>query len=99
MTLTAVRQTELQRYAFGLMTSEQVICRNCGVYVAMILADSDQVWSVINVDALDEREAFTGPLELRDFSTEEREGRIARRKARRTPTTLVNWPEGSRNEV
>ena len=92
MTLTAADPEQLQRYAFGLRTSEQVICRRCGVYVAMTLTDGDRVWSVINVDALDDRTLFTRVPEARDYSAEDREGRIARRKARWRPTTLISWP-------
>jgi hypothetical protein len=91
VTLTAADPKQLQRYAFGLGTSEQVICRRCGVYVAMTLIDGDRVWSVINVDALDDRALFTRMAEPRDYSAEDREGRIERRKARWCPTTLVGW--------
>lgn len=83
----------LQRYSFGLQTSDQIICANCGVYVAMTLADEGQVWSVINVDALDDRALFTRTPEPRDYSAETREARIARRKARWCPTTLIGWPD------
>ena len=82
----------LQRYSFGLKTSDQIICRQCGVYVAMTLADEGRVWSVLNVDTLDERAQFTRTAEPRDYNAEDREGRIARRKARWCPTTLVGWP-------
>jgi hypothetical protein len=92
VTLTAADPEQLQRYSFGLRTSEQILCRRCGVYVAMILSERERVWSVINVDALDERALFTRTSESRDYSAEDREGRIARRKARWCPTTLVDWP-------
>jgi hypothetical protein len=92
VTLTAADPDELQRYRFGLRTSEQIICRRCGVYVAMTLIEGDRVWSVINVDVLDDRALFTRPPEPRDFSAEDGESRTARRKARWCPTTLVGWP-------
>jgi hypothetical protein len=92
VTLTARDPQQLQRYCFGLGTSDQIICRRCGVYVAMTLSDGDQVWSVVNVDVLDDRALFTRPPEPRDYSAEDREQRIARRKARWCPTTLVGWP-------
>ena len=92
VTLTAVDLRHLGLYAFGLKTSHQVICRQCGVYVAMTLAEAGQVWSVLNVDTLDDRALFTRTPEPRDYSAEDREGRIARRKARWCPTTLVGWP-------
>jgi hypothetical protein len=95
VTLTAVDSKQVQRYAFGLRTAEQIICRRCGVYVAMTLTDAERVWSVVNVDTLDDRALFTRPPEPRDYSAEDREGRIVRRKARWCPTTLVGWPEGA----
>jgi len=58
----------------------------------MILIDGDRVWSVINADALDDRALFTRTAEARDYRAENRKGRIARRKARWRPTTLVGWP-------
>ena len=50
------------------------------------------MWSVINIDTLDDRALFTLTPEARDYSAEDREERIARRKARLCPTTLVGWP-------
>lgn len=95
VTLTVREADALQLYTFGLKTSQQVLCRRCGVYVAMILTERDSVWSVVNVDALDDRALFTREPELRDFSTEDAESRIERRKARWSPTTLVGWPVGA----
>jgi hypothetical protein len=92
VTLTAADPQQLQLYSFGLNTSDQIICRRCGVYVAMTLTDNGQVWSVLNIDTLNDRALFTRTPEPRDYDTEDREGRIARRKARWCPTTLVGWP-------
>jgi hypothetical protein len=94
-TLTARSPELVQRYSFGLNTSEQIICRRCGVYVAMIVIDGDGVWSVINIDALDDRVLFKQVPEIRDWSAEDRVGRIERRKARWTPTTLIGWQSSS----
>jgi len=82
----------VQLYTFGLMTSQQIVCRRCGVYVAMLLSEGDSVWSVINLDTLDDRALFTQAAEPRDWSAEDRATRIARRKARWTPTNLISWP-------
>jgi hypothetical protein len=92
VTLTAADPQQLQRYSFGLRTSDQIICRRCGVYVAMTLTVGGRVWSVVNVDTLNDRALFTRTPEARDYSAEDCEGRIARRKARWCPTTLVGWP-------
>ena len=91
VTLTARDPDQLQRYAFGLHTSEQIICRRCGVYVAMLLTEGDRRWSVLNIDVLDDRALFTSQAEPRDYSAEDREARIERRKARWCPTTTVGW--------
>lgn len=84
---------ELQRYRFGLAASEVVLCRRCGVYVAMLMVEDGRAWTTVNIDALDERARFTRPAESRDFSGEALDGRLGRRKARWTPTELVGWPE------
>jgi hypothetical protein len=94
--MTAAEPAFLQRYKFGLMTSEQIVCRRCGVYIGMTLGEGDSVWSVVNVDALDDRALFTRPPEARDYGGESREARIARRKARWCPTTLVGWPSANK---
>ena len=95
VTITAREPEQMQRYAFGLRTAEAIVCRRCGVYVAMVLTEGEHAWSTINVDVLDERASFTRPAEPRDFSAEDVSSRTARRKARWSPTTLVNWPEPS----
>jgi len=92
VTLFVQMPEHLQLYEFGAKTVQQVICRRCGVYMAMVLIASGRVWSVINVDTLDDRSLFTRSPEERDYSGETRESRIERRKARWTPTTLVGWP-------
>jgi hypothetical protein len=58
----------------------------------MVLIDGGQAWSTINIDTLDDRLSFTGPIEARDFSAEDKAGRVTRRKARWTPTVLIGWP-------
>jgi hypothetical protein len=90
--LIAAEPEWLQRYTFGLKTSEQIICQRCGVYVAMTLSEGEHVWSVLNVDTLDDRALFTLEPTMHDYSAEDREKRIARRKARWCPTRLAGWP-------
>jgi hypothetical protein len=95
VTLTALEPAQLQLYSFGLMTAEQIICRRCGVYVAMTLTDGPAVWSVINIDTMHDRALFNRVPEPRDYDAEDRASRIARRKARWIPTTLVGWPRSA----
>jgi hypothetical protein len=97
VTLTAHEPEHLRRYEFGLKTSEQIICGRCGVYVAMTITDAERVLSVINIDVLDDRALFDREPEPRDYSAEDRAGRIERRKARWTPTALIGWPTSASN--
>src|SRR5262245_40481055 len=71
VTLIAAAPEQVQRYSFGLETSEQIVCRRCGVYVAMTLTDGPAIWSVINVDALSDRVLFTRVPEPCDYSAED----------------------------
>ena len=82
---------EIHCYTFGLGTSYAVICRRCGVYMAMILEDEGVFWSTINIDVLNERALFTQTPQPRDYSKEDAAGRIARRRANWMPTSLVGW--------
>ncbi|MFY9954083.1 hypothetical protein [Bradyrhizobium sp.] len=63
----------------------------------MTMIDADRVLSVINIDALDDRALFNREPEPRDYSAEDRAGRIERRKARWTPTALIGWPTSASN--
>lgn len=90
--LTAHAPNQVQHYAFGLHTAQQILCRRCGVYIAMLLRDGADLYSVLNIDTLKARAEFTGPLEPRVYDAEDAGARIARRKARWTPTRLIGWP-------
>ncbi|WP_298969293.1 hypothetical protein [uncultured Roseobacter sp.] len=90
--ITADNPHAVQLYEFGLKTSKQVICNRCGVYVAMILIDGERVFSVLNIDTLDDRALFTQSVEARVYDSESATERIERRRKRWTPTTLVGWP-------
>lgn len=90
--LTAAEPDRVQLYEFGLHTSKQVICNRCGIYVAMILFNGEQVRSVLNIDTLDDRAAFAQTANPRVYDSEDTEERIERRLKRWTPTTLVGLP-------
>lgn len=82
----------LQCYRFGLATADVALCRQCGVYVAMVLRDEGDAWTTINIETLEERTMFTLASDPVDFSNEGADERIRRRKAQWMPTTLVGWP-------
>jgi hypothetical protein len=82
-------EEKASRYRFGLGTADYLVCRECGVYVAAVMTKGGQSWSVTIVNALDDRADFTGPVEPVDFSLEDKDGRMERRRARWTPTVFA----------
>ena len=57
--------------------------------VAAVMAEDDRTYAVIAVTALDDREAFNRPPSPMDFGPEDEAARLARRRARWTPTTVA----------
>jgi hypothetical protein len=80
---------KMSPYRFGFRTADYIVCRECGVYVAAVMSEGDRAWSVAVVNALEDAAEFTGPVEPVDFSEEDEEGRLARRRARWTPTIFA----------
>lgn len=79
----------LARYRFGLGTSESFVCTGCGVYVAAVLTADDQAWATLNINTLEPvaGDPF-GEATPVHYDVEDRDARIARRKARWTPTEV-----------
>jgi len=78
----------LQRYRFGTRTTDMLICRNCGIYLAAVTEIDGALYAVINVNALDDRSGFERPPEAIDYEGESAAQRKARRKMKWTPATL-----------
>ena len=79
----------LRRYRFGRRQVDAVLCQDCGVYVASVLCDGDRLFATLNVAgvALD---AFSGrTAEPAVYDDESDAEKLARRRARWTPTTLI----------
>jgi len=79
--------TKLSRYRFGTRSSDFLVCRNCGVYVAALLASSKGQFATLNINTIgalrDAPKAL--PVSYEDESAEERS---SRREQRWTPVTL-----------
>jgi hypothetical protein len=75
-------------YRFGLEITDFHICARCGVYVAASWLDGPDRFGVVNINALDERAAFTGAHIETDFSGEDVAARSARRRQAWTPMTV-----------
>ncbi len=78
----------LSRYRFGLRTADFLVCRNCGVYVGAVLEMGERALATVNVNVLDERDAFTQPAAAASYEGENADQRIARRVAGWTPAVL-----------
>ncbi len=75
----------LIRYRFALGTADFLICADCGVYAAAVLAEGDAAWAVLNLNLLDARADFTRAPRVADYDREDAAARVGRRKAKWTP--------------
>ena len=87
--LTVADAAQLQRYRFGLGITDFLICRRCGVYLLAMMDIEGKPYAVLNANALDCRSAMTGPVSPMEYGGEDEAARLARRRQRWTPVTLV----------
>jgi len=87
--IEARRAGQLLRYRFALGITEFLICRGCGVYVAAVMADETRWFGVLNVNVLDDHEAFRRPATPVDYARETIEDRRGRRTKLWTPTRVT----------
>lgn len=79
----------LSRYRFGRRAVDALMCRECGVYVGSFLTLDDHMVGTLNAAGMD-LEGFEGrEPEPHIFTNETDAERLARRKAKWTPTILV----------
>jgi hypothetical protein len=88
VSFTIIDPEQLQRYRFGTRTTDTLICRNCGTYLAAVTEIDGALYAVINVNALNDRSGFERPPEAMDYEGESAEQRMARRRVKWTPATL-----------
>lgn len=80
----------LVRYRFGLKTADFLICARCGVYIGALFAEGDDMWGIVNANALHEHAAFTSPVRAIAYDGETPSSRGERRKHRWTPLEVFN---------
>lgn len=79
----------LERYRFGRRVAEILLCADCGCYIASTIEADGRLLATLNVTGVD-LPAFAGRVaEPAHYDDETDEARLARRKARWTPTVLV----------
>jgi hypothetical protein len=80
----------LQRYRFGLMTADFLLCSRCGVYLGAQIATERGAFGIINTLALRPVPPRLPAAASADYAAESAPERIARRAQRWTPlATLV----------
>lgn len=80
----------LVRYRFGLKSADFLICARCGVYVGAVFSEGDDMWGIVNANALHERDTFTAPVQPVAYDGETLSSRGDRRKERWTPLHAFN---------
>jgi hypothetical protein len=81
----------LGRYQFGTKTAESLLCRVCGMYIGALLTEGEHSWSIVNTRGLAMRELADRTPTPMVYEHETPEARIARRKAKWTPTVVRSW--------
>ncbi len=79
----------LRRYRFNRRAVDFLICRDCSAYVAAMIESDGQAYATLNVVGTDLPGFERHTPERLDSHDETDEQRLARRKAKWTPTTLV----------
>jgi hypothetical protein len=79
------RREALQRYRFGLMTADFLLCRDCGIYLGAQIATARGAFGIINTLALEPQPAGLPAASEANYGAETAGERIARREQRWTP--------------
>ncbi|HEU4380488.1 MAG TPA: hypothetical protein VFR73_18095 [Hyphomicrobiaceae bacterium] len=83
-----IEQPALTRYQFGTRSGTSLLCARCGMYAGAILEDGGKMWSILNVRGLAVPQLKDRTAEPVVYEGETPEARIARRKAKWTPTEI-----------
>jgi hypothetical protein len=81
--VTAGDWSQVERYHFGSRTADYLVCRRCGVYVGAVCDTRAGLRAVVNVNCLDDRDAFTQAPAAPDYDGEATTARLDRR--------TINW--------
>ena len=89
ITFSVQNREHLNRYTFGLGSTEFLICRTCGVYVGAFMPDGESAFANVMAGTLDARAEISSPPIPVHRAQENLEERRTRRRAMWTPATLV----------
>jgi hypothetical protein len=82
-------QGGLHRYRFGLRTADYLICRTCGVYLAVVIGGKGQARGTLNVTGTAVSAFRDRPAEPVNYDHEDAAQRRTRRLTTWTPTEIV----------
>ena len=85
---------KLTLYRFGFKTADYLVCGNCGGYLGAVMTEDGKSWATVNVNNLEDREAFGETAQPVSYDIETESGRRARRRARWTP--VEGWAKFTR---
>jgi hypothetical protein len=89
--ITADDWSLVERYRFGSLTADYLLCRRCGVYIGAVCGTRTGLRAVLNVNCLADRAAFTQIPAAPDYDGETTDTRLDRRAANWMPA-LVREP-------
>ena len=89
ITFTVHEPEHLNRYTFGLGSTEFLICQTCGVYAGAFMPDGENAYANVMAGILDARAEISSPPIPVHRAQENLEERRTRRRAMWTPATLV----------
>jgi hypothetical protein len=84
VTFRLTEGSRLSRYRFGARSADFLICRNCGVYVAALLASGNGQFATLNINAIRPPLAVPEAVPV-SYEGESAEQRLSRREERWTP--------------
>jgi hypothetical protein len=79
---------EVSRYRFGLRTSDFLVCRTCGVFVAAVCTIEGATFATLNANVLERRADFTRAAVPVQYDAEDAAARLARRRRAWTPAVV-----------
>lgn len=86
LTTIVAQADDVNRYRFALRTADFLICKTCGVYIAAVMGEGDNMRSTLNVAGLRMEDFLSVEEAPMEYGAETTETRIARRFEKWTPT-------------
>lgn len=83
-------ERDLHRYRFALRTADFLICKECGVYIAAVIGEGENIRSTINVVGLRMKEFLDIEEQPMQYGAEDVAAQIDRRHQKWTPTRFTD---------